>query len=220
MDGSRPTGSEGPEVEWREKPIRTATIITALLLVLFVGARVEGAIAGPKVERGCPATRAGIVEERVKTWALQGKLGLKRSRVQYHPIIGCGFAKWTRALWKGRREALDKAYERATAIPVGRAAIYRHMVDTYGSAIAECLHGIIRVENASYDPTIDFGWGHGNVHEAYGIPQANPGTKMRSAGHDWATNPKTQIRWMVGYVNSRYGGACSALSARHAKGWY
>ena len=47
---------------------------------------------------------------------------------------------------------------------------------------------------------------------AYGIPQALPGTKMASAGADWETNPVTQIRWMVGYVNERYGGWSQALN--------
>jgi hypothetical protein len=45
---------------------------------------------------------------------------------------------------------------------------------------------------------------------AYGIPQALPGSKMASAGADWATDGDTQIRWMYGYVNSVYGGACAA----------
>lgn len=45
---------------------------------------------------------------------------------------------------------------------------------------------------------------------AYGLPQANPGSKMASAGADWATNPFTQLKWMLSYVNSRYGGACHA----------
>ncbi len=46
---------------------------------------------------------------------------------------------------------------------------------------------------------------------AYGIPQALPGNKMISAGNDWETNPVTQIRWMIGYVNERYGGWRQAL---------
>lgn len=47
---------------------------------------------------------------------------------------------------------------------------------------------------------------------AYGIPQALPGNKMASAGSDWQTNPVTQIRWMTGYVNERYGGWQQALN--------
>jgi hypothetical protein len=40
---------------------------------------------------------------------------------------------------------------------------------------------------------------------AYGIPQANPGTKMASAGSDWKTNPLTQIKWGLGYIKATYG---------------
>ena len=55
---------------------------------------------------------------------------------------------------------------------------------------------------------------------AYGIPQALPGNKMASAGADWQTNPVTQIRWMIGYVNSRYGGWSGALNFWDAHHWY
>lgn len=83
-----------------------------------------------------------------------------------------------------------------------------------------CLAGIIAGENRSYDPTLDFGGGHGNVYEAYGIPQALPGTKMAAAGPDWRTNPWTQIRWMIGYVVSRYGSECAALDFKRRVGSY
>lgn len=44
-----------------------------------------------------------------------------------------------------------------------------------------------------------------NSSGAYGLCQALPGSKMASAGSDWATNPITQLRWCSGYA-SRYGG--------------
>ncbi|WP_329577490.1 LysM peptidoglycan-binding domain-containing protein [Kitasatospora sp. NBC_01250] len=40
---------------------------------------------------------------------------------------------------------------------------------------------------------------------AYGLPQALPGNKMASAGSDWATNPATQIKWALQYMNQTYG---------------
>ncbi|GAB2718544.1 hypothetical protein GCM10010442_44550 [Kitasatospora kifunensis] len=40
---------------------------------------------------------------------------------------------------------------------------------------------------------------------AYGLPQALPGSKMASAGSDWATNPATQIKWALQYMNQTYG---------------
>jgi len=40
---------------------------------------------------------------------------------------------------------------------------------------------------------------------AYGIPQANPGTKMASAGPNWKTDAATQIRWGLAYIKGTYG---------------
>lgn len=55
---------------------------------------------------------------------------------------------------------------------------------------------------------------------AYGIPQSLPGSKMASAGGDWATNPATQITWGLGYITARYGDPCGAYGASQSKGWY
>ena len=52
------------------------------------------------------------------------------------------------------------------------------------------------------------GWNHFALNRssgAYGIPQSLPAEKMASAGADWATNPETQIRWGLGYIEGRYG---------------
>ena len=55
---------------------------------------------------------------------------------------------------------------------------------------------------------------------AYGIPHSLPATKMASAGSDWRTNPETQIRWGVGYIDSRYGSPCAALAHSDEHNWY
>jgi hypothetical protein len=55
---------------------------------------------------------------------------------------------------------------------------------------------------------------------AYGIPQALPGSKMASVGPDWETNPVTQIRWGLGYIEDRYGSPCGAWSHSQSSGWY
>jgi resuscitation-promoting factor RpfB len=44
-----------------------------------------------------------------------------------------------------------------------------------------------------------------NPSGAYGLCQALPGSKMATAGADWATNPITQLKWCNNYA-SRYGG--------------
>jgi membrane-bound lytic murein transglycosylase MltF len=55
---------------------------------------------------------------------------------------------------------------------------------------------------------------------AYGIPQALPGRKMRSAGADWRTSAMTQVKWGRRYIRARYGKPCRALSHQHSRGWY
>jgi len=56
--------------------------------------------------------------------------------------------------------------------------------------------------------------------DAYGLMQALPGSKMSSAGADWATNPATQIKWGLGYMNDRYGSPCGAWDFWQANNYY
>jgi len=78
-----------------------------------------------------------------------------------------------------------------------------------------CLNNVIMVES---------GWNtfaENPSSGAYGIPQALPGYKMDSAGSDWATNPDTQLRWMIDdYIPSSYGSACGAWEHEETHGWY
>jgi hypothetical protein len=55
---------------------------------------------------------------------------------------------------------------------------------------------------------------------AYGLGQALPGDKMASAGPDWQTNPATQIKWTLGYMDERYGSPCGAEGFWQSHGWY
>ncbi|MBV2357691.1 lytic transglycosylase domain-containing protein [Streptomyces sp. J2-1] len=55
---------------------------------------------------------------------------------------------------------------------------------------------------------------------AYGLFQALPAGKYSSAGADWRTNPATQIKWGLNYMNSRYGSPCDAWSFWQANSWY
>ncbi len=55
---------------------------------------------------------------------------------------------------------------------------------------------------------------------AYGLVQALPASKMSSAGADWQTNPATQIKWGVNYMNERYGSPCDAWAFWQANGHY
>ena len=67
------------------------------------------------------------------------------------------------------------------------------------------------------------GWRHtadNPSSSAYGIPQALPGSKMSAAGKDWRTNPSTQIKWGLNYIEDRYGSPCGAWAHSRAHNWY
>ncbi|MES4900742.1 MULTISPECIES: transglycosylase SLT domain-containing protein [unclassified Streptomyces] len=55
---------------------------------------------------------------------------------------------------------------------------------------------------------------------AYGLVQALPGSKMSSVGADWRTNPATQIKWGLNYMNERYHSPCGAWSFWQANNYY
>ena len=91
----------------------------------------------------------------------------------------------------------------------------KKLVDAkWGDAYWPYFEDIVRRES---------GW---NIHAtnpssgAYGIPQALPGDKMASAGADWRTNGYTQLRWMVGYLASRWGNPLNADVNEQKNHWY
>lgn len=90
-------------------------------------------------------------------------------------------------------------------------AIARQIV---GAGQFQCFSNIIDHES---------GWNYKAQNPssgAYGLVQALPGTKMASAGADWRTNPATQIKWGLKYMDSRYGSPCGAWSFWQSNHWY
>jgi resuscitation-promoting factor RpfB len=89
------------------------------------------------------------------------------------------------------------------------------LLSAYGFATSQwgCLDDLWEAES---------GWVYNaeNASGAYGIPQALPGSKMASAGPDWETDPTTQIKWGLGYIQSVYGTPCAAWDHEEADGWY
>ena len=55
---------------------------------------------------------------------------------------------------------------------------------------------------------------------AHGIPQALPAIKMEIVSTDWRTNPVTQIKWGLSYINARYDTPCNALWKKKRVNWY
>lgn len=129
----------------------------------------------------------------------------------------CGAVPWARTCHVARSEVrLHRWLKHTAALRYQRIAFSPTVVRAWVLRYHPCLDRIIQLENKSYDPTLSFGGGHGNTSIPYGIPQANPGTKMSSAGADWATNPYTQLKWMIGYVGGPSRECAAAYNREHS----
>ncbi|MFC9581372.1 transglycosylase SLT domain-containing protein [Streptomyces yangpuensis] len=100
----------------------------------------------------------------------------------------------------------------AQAAPTGAKAIARQMIKD-------------PAQFAAFDKIVshESGWNHTATNAssgAYGLVQALPASKMASAGADWKTNPATQIKWGLDYMNSRYGSPVEAWNFWQANHWY
>jgi hypothetical protein len=119
---------------------------------------------------------------------------------------------------KERAEAKEKASRSAGDFPVQSSysiaeiqSMARQMVP---SGQFQCFSNIVDHESS---------WNYHAVNAssgAYGLFQALPASKYSSVGSDWQTNPATQIKWGLNYMNSRYGSPCEAWSFWSANHWY
>ena len=55
---------------------------------------------------------------------------------------------------------------------------------------------------------------------AHGIAQALPAVKMEVISDDWRTNPVTQIRWGLRYIDLRYEDPCTAWAKWRSHRYY
>ncbi|MFF7636189.1 LysM peptidoglycan-binding domain-containing protein [Kitasatospora sp. NPDC008050] len=98
----------------------------------------------------------------------------------------------------------------APAAPVATAAPALSANASVASLQALAASIVPADQLASFDQIIthESGWSVTATNPssgAYGLPQALPGNKMASVGSDWATNPATQIKWALQYMNQTYG---------------
>lgn len=125
---------------------------------------------------------------------------------------------------KAKAEAAKKAKENAAKVPQAsnapryttaeEVAQIQAMVEARWPGQWECMNKLVSRES---------GWkvNAGNPSSgAYGLPQALPGSKMASYGEDWATNPITQINWMMNYIHWKYTDPCGANTFQASHNWY
>ena len=114
--------------------------------------------------------------------------------------------------------AKAKAAAEAKAAAQAAATARTTLTQTYApgtvQALAESIIGnATQFQCFSNIVSHESGWDYTATNPssgAYGLVQALPGDKMASVGADWRTNPATQIKWGLNYMNSRYGSPCDA----------
>lgn len=124
-------------------------------------------------------------------------------------------ASANRAIAEARAAAAEA--QRAANTVDGARATARSLASSqhgWGDGEFQCLDSLWQKES---------GWSYAASNSgsgAAGIPQALPGSKMSSAGADWATNATTQIRWGLDYIARAYGTPCAAWGHSGSFNWY
>jgi hypothetical protein len=127
-----------------------------------------------------------------------------------------------RAKAAAEQRAKEQAASRAAA-EQQRQQLVSYSPGSVQALAASIIGNTTQFQCFSQIVTRESGWDYQATNPgsgAYGLVQALPGDKMASAGADWRTNPATQIRWGLNYMNSRYGSPCGAWSFWQAHSWY
>ncbi|GAA4862717.1 transglycosylase SLT domain-containing protein [Kitasatospora terrestris] len=116
---------------------------------------------------------------------------------------------------KRKQEEANRSAARSALASISPGSVQDMALQIIGDANQfQCFSQIVKRES---------GWDYTATNAssgAYGLVQALPGSKMASAGADWRTNPATQIKWGLNYMNSRYGSPCGAWSFWQSHHWY
>ncbi|MEV6792365.1 transglycosylase SLT domain-containing protein [Streptomyces sp. NPDC051320] len=167
--------------------------------------------------------------EQADTQAVQADTAAKKSAEESARIQAAKDAK-------SKKDAADAAVAKAKKLHDEKVQASRSSVRDASSFSTQSSYTIAQVQAMARAmmPSDQFqcfsnivshesGWDYRAVNAgsgAYGLVQALPGTKMASAGADWQSNPATQIKWGLNYMDSRYHSPCGAWSFWQANSWY
>ncbi|MEV7787491.1 lytic transglycosylase domain-containing protein [Streptomyces sp. NPDC088106] len=222
--------------------VASATAVTAVGSVVGVASGstaqnndAEATASGTTLLADIPAgqqaqVQTASVTQQAETMAIAADAGAKKDAEEAarKAAAETAVAKKKEAAEKAEQEAKERAEAKAAASrSATRDASSFAVQSSYSVAEVQamarqivpadqfqCFSNIVERES-SWNYTAD-----NPTSDAYGLVQALPGSKMSSAGADWATNPATQIKWGLGYMDGRYGSPCGAWSFWQANHWY
>jgi hypothetical protein len=205
---SRVTAASRISSRDRTSPRRTLTLASSALATAAVSV---GAIAASPIGPGLTAASSGPAASGPAASVAHGPAAVSA-------VTGSGFGPRSRIVLDAFTQPLLAAGTGAVR-PARRLTprqIAWFMLKSYGWTTREY-------------PSLSSLWGResgwnpyarNSYSGAYGIPQAMPGGKMASAGGDWRTNPRTQIRWGLRYIKVVYGSPSRAWRHELSYGWY
>ncbi|MFD3563922.1 transglycosylase SLT domain-containing protein [Streptomyces sp. NPDC058686] len=222
-----------PALSWRQYRIAAALALAALLVTTMLTPRAD-ADAHPAPRHTAPLTPSMTLLGKTfadshleVVTALKGQ-STAQAAAHQRTLDKAKKAKKARLERQARAEAAAaaarerKAQQRAARSAPRRPAVAPATVSgaraytrfTMSAGQYQCLTVLVSKES---------GWNHRAQNAssgAYGLFQALPGSKMSSAGSDWRTNPRTQMRWGLSYIHSRYGTPCGAWNFWQKNRWY
>jgi hypothetical protein len=225
---------------WSRLGARTAAV--ALLSVgvaggFYLGEDRETQQQGLTAQVGLEVDRADIAYQRERQADHQVKLAKQRAAEYQAKLRAAQAAKEAaerarkaEAAAASRKAARDAAAREAAAKPKpydgpipASCAEYSGNREVGCALMIKAGFGIEEFPCLDKLWTKESGWNYkarNSSSGAYGIPQALPGSKMGSIADDWETNPATQIKWGLGYIEGRYESPCDAWAHSQSSGWY
>ena len=213
---------ERPLVAAPKKAVRS-TLVMSSVAMAATGVAVSGGLLHAPSSGGAASAAAddlGTVSGSSAGGSTAASLAGQLPKFDRAPVVSRSSA---------RRDAAAPAKEASLSVANGPATtdrvelsqadprdIARAMLPSFGFSADQfsCLDSLWTKESG-WNPSAD-----NASSSAYGIPQALPGSKMASAGADWATNPATQIKWGLGYIRDSYGSPCAAWGHSQSYNWY
>jgi hypothetical protein len=99
--------------------------------------------------------------------------------------------------------------------PAANAALARQLMPAWASGALWNAWNYVEMREAGWSQ-----FARNPSSGAYGIPQALPPSKMGAAANPPSSNPTAQIRWMISYLQSVYGGPIAAAAHEAQFNWY
>lgn len=200
-----------PVADASKRAVR-ATLLLGGLAAVSTGVAVAGGVAAEDPEISTAAATVGAAVPTQSDAVAERSEPVSRStdrRAALDPAKAAALA----AAAQSEVRAVTRTEDAADGDP---KAIASALMGEYGwnGSQFDCLDRLWTRES-NWNPRAD-----NPSSSAYGIPQALPGSKMATAGPDWQTNPITQIKWGLGYIEGRYGTPCSAWAHSEDRGWY